>query len=128
MITKATLTTSYDSELIESTVTISNGDYLNQLSREIVSLKERGVIEALKLLGWTPPDKKPKIKMTKELPTEAGEHFFSCYGSFDNIQMVDVDSELGRFVGYVGDFSLGPVDVIGGYWAKVDKDQFEFEG
>lgn len=67
------------------------------------------------------------IKMTKELPTEEGDYFFSCDGSFDNIQMVQVESELGRFVGYVGDFSLGPVEVIGGYWAKLGQDQFEFE-
>lgn len=62
------------------------------------------------------------IKMTKELPTEDGFYYFSA-----KIGCTPVIGEIrwgGKF--FVG-CEYWPRRTDGGYWAKVDKDQFEFE-
>lgn len=70
------------------------------------------------------------IKMTKELPTEAGYYYF-C-GEEHDFEIVEVESSRLHNGGalYVDCHEAGLVDVerLGGYWAKVDKDQFDFEG
>ena len=62
------------------------------------------------------------IKMTKELPNDRGSYFWAPPDNYHPVVGVYVDSHL--FVKRaMGDFH---VSEMGGYWAKVDKDQFEF--
>lgn len=63
------------------------------------------------------------IKMTKELPTEEGWYYFSSeVGETPLIGEIDGQGDFYCDDKYIAASSLG------GYWAKVDKDQFEFEG
>ena len=75
---------------------------------------------------------KPKIKMTKELPSECGKCYWCRYGDNSDIEIVYVvespfksPSNLFSIVRHHG---LLRCDIVGGYYAKVDKSMFEFEG
>ena len=65
------------------------------------------------------------IKMTKELPTEDGHYYYKS-NHRDKIDIVTVylrDTVYGQVLSVC----FMPIENMGGYWAKVDKDQFEFE-
>lgn len=71
------------------------------------------------------------IKMTKELPTKSGWYYWkSC--DYDDLVFVlyfDGNNSVFRSEMCRSDLVMiaaNPED-MGGYWAKVDKDQFEFE-
>lgn len=72
------------------------------------------------------------IKMTKELPTDAGLYLWSKSGLADDIESVSVCftenpiSQQKDFYSSTMRYGVVRCSVIGGYWAKVDKDQFEF--
>lgn len=72
-----------------------------------------------------------KIRMTKELPTEVGFYYW-CGEDKQDIEIVEVESSKLHNGGalYVDCCEAGLVDAdrLGGYWAKVEKGQFEFEG
>ena len=64
----------------------------------------------------------PKIKLSKKLPTEDGLYMWSnkCGGEVVPELVLDLEVECPTG-GYM------PVSRIGGYWAKVEQDHFEFE-
>lgn len=66
------------------------------------------------------------IKMTKEPPTEEGQYFHKS-GHRDKIDIVTVYIRDTVF-GDVLSVCFMPVKTMGGYWAKLEQDQFEFEG
>ena len=78
------------------------------------------------------------IKMTKELPTEEGWYYWAENPDKvpDILEVEYQSSSVGfnyeffahdpkRLCALVGDNDRS-VEYLGGYWAKVDKDQFEF--
>ena len=70
---------------------------------------------------------KPKIKMTKALPSEAGQYYWSEGRGFE-VDISDVFLIAGSLFidrGESGNFRVG---LMGGYWAKVEESMFEFEG
>jgi hypothetical protein len=75
------------------------------------------------------PDEKPKIKMTRTLPTEVGQYYFSQFASLEIIHIAEItrDSYTGHMIAEIGGCKLSTVH-HGGYWAKVDESMFEFEG
>lgn len=66
---------------------------------------------------------KPKVKLTKTLPSENGFYYWAPDASVLPV-IGEIDSQ--------GDFYEEGQFVVaremGGYWAKVEQDQFEFEG
>jgi hypothetical protein len=74
------------------------------------------------------PDEKPKIKMTKTLPTEAG-FYYNIHSWGDSVQIAEIELRGAGLICFIGDNSCGiGVGDVGGYWAKVDQSMFEFEG
>ena len=74
------------------------------------------------------PAEKPKIKMTKTLPSECGWYFYTLIEGMLPVT-VFVDDQLQREGNMInGRAQMIDVGDIGGYWAKVEQDQFEFEG
>jgi hypothetical protein len=70
---------------------------------------------------------KPKIKMTKTLPSEAGQYFWSEGRGFE-VDISDVFLIVGSLFIDRGESGNFRVELMGGYWAKVDQSMFEFEG
>ena len=79
------------------------------------------------------------IKMTKELPTEEGYYYWAEnpdevpdileveYQSSSSRCMYEfITHEPKELCAILGEVCRA-VEYLGGYWAKVDKDQFEFE-
>ena len=74
------------------------------------------------------PEEKPKIKMTKERPSESGWYFYTLIEGMLPVT-VFVDDQLQREGNMInGRAQMIDVADIGGYWAKVDQSMFEFEG
>ena len=71
-------------------------------------------------------DTKPKIEMTKELPSEEGFYYWSADSSKEvegvHVRWMRYSYRPPRLV--VGNDA---VVSMGGYWAKVDQSMFEFE-
>lgn len=65
------------------------------------------------------------IKMAKELPTEVGSYYWCTEEK--EVEIVEVEMSMISTL-YVdrGESGIWHIDELGGYWAKVDKDQFEF--
>lgn len=64
----------------------------------------------------------PKIKMKKALPTEDGNYYWSMgKDDFPEIGNIGKDGEF-----YIDDKYYTP-SLLGGYWAKADISNFEFE-
>jgi hypothetical protein len=72
-------------------------------------------------------DAKPKIKMTKTLPGEEGWYYWS-EGVGHEVEIYDVELRCGSLFIDRGDSGYLRVNLMGGYWAKVDQSMFEFEG
>lgn len=70
------------------------------------------------------PDEKPKIKMTKTPPTEAGRYYY-CLGRNFSVNIVDVKKGLNGL--YCNNRTTINVARMDGYWAKVDESMLEFE-
>ena len=61
--------TRYNKDIItQETIETRVRDVLRDRVEHTMDLRENGVREALIKLGWTPPEGKPKIEMTKEPP------------------------------------------------------------
>jgi hypothetical protein len=70
---------------------------------------------------------KPKIKMTKTLPSDEGYYYYRPDYS-DDVEIVYVEiSPLSERMVIVRPH-CGNIPVNSGYWAKVDESMFEFEG
>lgn len=68
------------------------------------------------------------IKMTKELPAEAGFYYFSLGRSFYETAIVEVTMVRCELILDEPAYGHHPVRLFNkGCWAKVDIDQFEFE-
>jgi hypothetical protein len=80
-----------------------------------------------------------KIKLTKTLPSEVGRYFWCS----DDIDLMIVDVTYSKYsydkenIGQDAEFLVSEdhnemghirVELMGGYWAKVEQDQFELEG
>lgn len=71
---------------------------------------------------------KLKIKLTKKLPTEEGSYFWAeSLGSTIHMANVTRDKYTGYMNAEIGGFKFSAIH-HSGYWAKVEKDHFEFEG
>lgn len=70
---------------------------------------------------------KPKIKMTKTLPSDPGQYYWSEGSGFE-VDISDVFFIAGSLFIDRGEGGNFRVELMGGYWAKVEQDQFEFEG
>lgn len=69
-----------------------------------------------------------KIKLTKTLPSEAGRYYWAEFlGGMVHIAEVTTDKSTGRLQVEVDNYAT-MLDGVRGYWAKVEQDQFEFEG
>ena len=72
------------------------------------------------------------IKMTKEMPTEEGLYFWcddinSSDYSMNTIPVINtITHGKAGLLAQLRDGKIEFPSIIGGYWAKVDKDQFEF--
>jgi len=83
-----------------------------------------GYLEGFTEMAEALENSKPKIKMTKTLPCEAGYYYWaSGYpGSPVTIIFCHNDGDVKSDNGY------SDAADVGGYWAKVDESMFEFEG
>ena len=70
---------------------------------------------------------KPKIKLTNSIPKESGSYYWALRNGED-VEVVKVTRFKGDLVVDHTDIGFLPVSRFGGYWAKVEQDQFEFEG
>ena len=88
-----------------------------------------GYLEGLAEMAEELENARPKIKMTKTLPTEIGQYYFSQFASFEIIHIAEItrDSYTGHMLAEIDNFKCSAVH-HGGYWAKVDHSMFEFEG
>ena len=71
---------------------------------------------------------KPKIKMTKKLPSEAGQYYWSLNGAYIELQDVENCMINKHLCCYRAESGILSIEKMGGYWAKVDESMFEFEG
>jgi hypothetical protein len=67
-----------------------------------------------------------KIKLTKTLPSEVGQYYWSEGSGFE-VDISDVFFIAGSLFIDRGEGGSHRVERMGGYWAKVEQDQFEFE-
>ena len=74
------------------------------------------------------PDEKPKIKMTKTLPVEAGRYYFAESEDhyMEIVEVYAVGGGSDSLVFREGE-RYGSVGFTVGYWAKVEQSMFEFE-
>lgn len=76
----------------------------------------------------------PKINMTRELPSEEGLYFWcddmnSAEYSMNTIPVINtITHGKAGLLAHLRDGKIEFPSIIGGYWAKVDKSMFEFEG
>jgi hypothetical protein len=70
-------------------------------------------------------NEKPKIKMTKTLPSDVGQYYYCLDRNF-SVNIVDVEKGLNGL--YCNNRAVINVARMDGYWAKVDESMFEFEG
>ena len=136
---KIEVKTRFNADIIETSTMFHNGLRYDDIAVKVIKLQEQGVIEALKHLGWTPPSDQPKIKMTKTLPSEVGRYFWSDNIFYADIKICSVYSNKyyadkinkpdcdDLFVVSAGLLNPQKCIDIGGYWAKVEPYQFEFE-
>lgn len=72
---------------------------------------------------------KPRVKLTKTLPSGEGSYYWDEFGSREprivSVERCPVNASLFAHKAG-GDYEA--VSNMGGYWAKVEQDQFEFEG
>lgn len=97
-------------------------DLLNGLANEA----ERAAPEVMRESEFQ--QSTPKIKLTKTLPSEEGDYYFKGRAAY-RVSIVSVRANhcTGLMHVYAGAEERQPVDVYGGYWAKVEQDHFEFE-
>lgn len=87
-----------------------------------------GYLDGLAEMAEALEGAKPKIKMTKALPTESGWYYYAVVeGMLPRV--VFVDDELQREGNIInGRAQMIHIGSVGGYWAKVDESMFAFEG
>jgi hypothetical protein len=86
-----------------------------------------GYLEGFAEMAEALENSKPKIKMTKTLPSEAGQYYYSPNTHLGNIKILTLSE--GREAGdFITDSSwFARASELRGYWAKVDESMFEFE-
>ena len=69
-----------------------------------------------------------KIKMTKAMPTEAGQYLHSKDGVQFKVVNLRSDMLFNNGSDYTGFTYYNSPSEVGGCWLKLDPSQFEFEG